>query len=125
MKRVFAQTVVMVFVASCLAQEALGHAFLDKSSPAVGSTVKSAPTEVRITFTEDVQADKSDIQVADSSGKEIDKKDVHLDSNAKDKATLIVSLPALSAGTYKVSWHATCVFGHKTEGNFEFTVKGE
>jgi hypothetical protein len=38
--------------------------------------------------------------------------------------TFMVSLPAgLGAGTYKVEWHALSRDGHKTHGDYKFTVK--
>ena len=35
---------------------ASGHAFLDRAEPRVGSTVKIAPTQVRVWFTEQLEA---------------------------------------------------------------------
>jgi methionine-rich copper-binding protein CopC len=119
--RRFIGFVVVMIVASCLAQEAFGHAFLDKSEPGVGSTVTAAPTEVKIAFTDDVNAKESSIQVTNGAGKEVDKQDLHLEEGRTD--TLVVSLKPLPPGTYTVSWHAMCPDGHKTEGSFEFTVK--
>jgi hypothetical protein len=97
------------------------HAFLDHAEPRVGSTV-TAPTQVKIWFTEELEGAFSKIQVFDSSGKEIDKKDSKVD--ASDKAVMTVSLPQLPPGTYKVHWIAVAVDTHHTGGNFEFTVKG-
>jgi len=113
----------MVMMASCVVQEAFGHAFLDKATPGVGATVDVAPAEVKIAFTDDVNAKESGIEVMDAAGKEVDKQDVHLDGETKD--TLAVSVKTLSVGTYTVKWHAMCPDGHKTEGTFEFTVKGK
>ena len=39
-----------------------------------------------------------------------------------DPATLSVPLRPLSTGVYKVTWHATSVDTHKTEGSYTFTV---
>ena len=41
----------------------------------------------------------------------------------KDAKELIVSLPDLPAGTYKVVWHVLSVDTHKTQGDFKFTVQ--
>ena len=97
------------------------HAFLDHADPRVGSTV-TAPTQVKIWFTEELEGAFSKIQVFDASGKEIDKKDSKVD--ASEKAIMTVSLPPLLPGTYKVHWTAVAVDTHHTGGNFEFTVKG-
>jgi methionine-rich copper-binding protein CopC len=104
-----------------LQSPAWAHAFLDHSEPKVGSTVTNSPTEVKIWFTQELEPAFSSIQVNNPQGKEVDKKDVHLD--AKDKSLLEVSLPQLPSGAYTVTWHAVSVDTHRTQGHFEFTVK--
>ena len=96
------------------------HAFLKDADPGVGSTIQTSPDEVRIRFTENIEPALSSIQILDASGKEVDKRDVHLDRS--DHALLHVSLPRLGAGTYKVVWHVVSVDTHVTSGSFTFTV---
>jgi len=64
------------------------------------------------------------LQVFDATGKEIDKKDVKIDS--AQKALMSVSMPKLPAGTYKVVWNAGCACGcnQHTSGKFTFVVAG-
>ncbi len=102
------------------APSAFAHAFLDHAEPKVGSSVAAAPTEIKVYFDDDIKPAQSDIQVFDSKGNQIDKKDSHGDPN--DTRLLTVSLPSLSPGTYKVVWHAVCPDSHKTTSSFEFTV---
>ena len=96
------------------------HAFLQRAEPAVGSTVQTSPKEVRIRFTENIEPAVSSIQVFDGSGKEVDKRDLHLDRS--DRSLLQVSLSQLGAGTYKVVWRVVSVDTHVTSGNFTFRV---
>jgi hypothetical protein len=96
------------------------HAFLKRAEPAVGSTVQKSPDEVRIWFTENIEPAFSQIQVFNASGKEVDKRDVHLDRS--EQALLHVSLPPLEAGIYKVVWRVVSVDTHVTNGNFTFRV---
>jgi hypothetical protein len=96
------------------------HAFLERAEPSVGSAVQTSPNEVQIRFTENIEPAFSSIQVFDASGKEVDKRDVHLDRS--DHAMLHVSLPQLGAGTYKVVWRVVSVDTHVTNGNFTFRV---
>jgi methionine-rich copper-binding protein CopC len=96
------------------------HAFLQHAEPAVGSTVQISPTEVRIWFTENIEPAFSTVQVFDASGKEMDKRDAHLDRS--DRALLRVSLPPLEAGIYKVVWRVVSVDTHVTNGNFTFRI---
>jgi copper resistance protein C len=97
-----------------------GHAFLKDADPGVGSTIHTSPGEVRIRFTENIEPAISSIQVFDASGKEVDKRDLHLDRS--DHALLQVSLPPLGAGTYKVVWRVVSVDTHVTNGNFTFRI---
>jgi len=99
---------------------AQAHAFLDHADPKVGSTVAGSPSVVKAWFTEELEPAFSKIQVFDSTGKEVDKKDVKIDSS--DKTLMSVSLPALPAGAYKVKWSAVAVDTHHTTGTFSFTV---
>ena len=96
------------------------HAFLERSDPAVGGKVHSAPAEVRIWFTEAIEPAFSSIQVFDGAGKQLDKKDTHPDPS--NRSLLQVSLPPLGPGTYKVVWHVVSVDTHKTNGDFTFQV---
>jgi methionine-rich copper-binding protein CopC len=97
------------------------HAFFQQAEPGVGSTVQASPNEIKIRFTEKIEPAFSKIQVFAESGKEVDKRDVHLDHS--DPALLMVSLPKLGTGTYKVIWHVVSIDTHVTEGNFSFHVR--
>jgi len=108
----------LIFVVGLARLEA--HAFLERADPGVGSTIQTSPSEVRIRFTENIEPAVSSIQVFDASGKEVDKRDLHLDRS--DHALLHVSLPQLGAGIYKVVWRVVSVDTHVTSGNFTFRV---
>jgi methionine-rich copper-binding protein CopC len=97
------------------------HAFLIRAEPRVGSKVTKVPTEVRVWFSETVQAGVSGIHVFDVSGKQVDKKDTH--SDRSNRAVLCVSLiPALTPGSYKVIWRVTAADTHVTSGDFHFQI---
>jgi len=94
------------------------HAFLDHADPKVGSTIHSAPAQVTVWMTEELEGAFSKLQVFDAKGAEVDKKDVKASG-----ATMTVSVPSLAPGTYKVIWKAVAVDTHKTSGTFTFTVQ--
>src|SRR5438094_2331608 len=108
----------LIFVTGSARLEA--HAFLEEANPGVGSTIQTSPSEVRIRFTENIEPAVSSIQVFDASGKEVDKRDLHLDRS--DHALLHVSLPQLGAGIYKVVWRVVSVDTHVTNGKFTLWV---
>ena len=100
----------------------MGHATAERSEPKVGSELTKAPTEVKIWFSEGVEPAFSLIQVFAPDGKEIDKKDTHVDP--KDKRVLIVSLPAhLFPGSYRVHWQVVSIDTHRTQNDFKFVLK--
>ena len=110
---VLAQAVVFV-------PPARAHAFLDHAVPAVGSSVKGSPPQVKLWFTEQLEPAFSTIQVLDRSGRRVDKADMKVDPS--EPTVLQVSLPTLSPGTYRVTWRVLSVDTHVTEGDFTFDV---
>ncbi len=98
-----------------------GHAFPDHSDPRVGSTVSGSPSVVRIWFDGDLEPVFSRIMVHTMDGRMVDKGDGHVDS--KDSRLLMVSVPPLPPGTYLVMWNVVARDGHRTMGQFTFTVK--
>ena len=102
------------------AQGSWAHAFLDHAEPAVGSEVHGAPAAVKIWFTEKLEPALCKLQVFEESGREIDKGNQAVDSG--NSALLMVSLPSLKPGKYKVVWRAVSVDTHVTNGDFKFEV---
>ncbi|HWI98133.1 MAG TPA: copper resistance CopC family protein [Burkholderiales bacterium] len=102
------------------ATNAGAHAFLDRASPSVGGSVASAPGEVRLRFTAELEAAFSTIRVLDSGGRQVDKKDKQIDPS--DRRVMRVSLPPLPNGTYRVFWRVLSVDTHATEGDYTFEV---
>src|SRR5262249_20102882 len=98
---------------------AQAHAFLDRASPAVGSTVHTPPGEVRIQYTEELEPAYSAAHVEDASGVTVST-GAHVDAN--ERSVLIVPLGALKPGRYKVIWKVLSVDTHVTNGTFTFTV---
>lgn len=100
---------------------AQAHAFLDHAQPRVGRTVKAAPKELRIWFTDDLVPAGTTVVVMDAAGKSVSAAKSAVD--AKNDMLLTLALPALPPGRYKVVWQATCPQGHVTKGDFSFIVK--
>jgi len=98
---------------------AQAHAHLDHASPAAGSTVTTAPPEITLWFTQNLEAVFSTIEVFDGSGGRVDQGKPNVNGN-----TMRVALKPLSPGTYRVHWHALSVDTHTTDGIFTFQVAG-
>ncbi len=97
------------------------HAFPDHSDPKVGTTISSPPTQVRIWFDGDLEPAFSTIMVHNMDGRMVSKGDGRVDPS--DPTLLEVSLPKLSPGAYLVIWNVVARDGHRTQGQYTFTIK--
>jgi len=110
---------VLAFVA--LDGQAFAHAHLKSATPAVDGTVATAPTELDLNFSEDLNLKFSGVKVTGPDKSAVATGNAMLMNN---NTTLMVPLTGtLKAGAYKVDWHALSADGHKTHGSYKFTVK--
>jgi copper resistance protein C len=104
----------------CMAAPAFAHAFLQNANPPVGSDVATSPPELSILFTEGVEPMFCKIEVDGPTGAAVATGKPHVAPD--NDRRLVITIPKLTPGTYKVTWHATSVDTHKTEGTYKFTV---
>lgn len=97
---------------------ALAHAFLQHASPGAGAVVANAPKEIALEFSESLKPTFSGIAVSDATGH-----DVEAAHTVIQGGSMHVALNPLSAGRYRVAWHAVSLDTHRTEGSYSFTVK--
>jgi methionine-rich copper-binding protein CopC len=81
----------------------------------------SAPTEVSIVFSEDLEPKFSTLELQDSTGAVVSK--VPSLADPKDAKHLTLALPTLTPGVYTVSWVSVATDGHKLAGKYSFNVK--
>ena len=104
---------------------AFAHAHLLSEDPAAAdkadASAPSAPvTELRLTFSEELNAAFSKVQLKDSMGMAVEGT-VALDP--KDPKVIVVTLAApLAKGEYEVDWTAVSNDGHKTTGTYKVNV---
>jgi methionine-rich copper-binding protein CopC len=102
------------------AAAAWGHAFLDRAEPRVGSTVKAAPAQVRVWFTEELEPAFSTLDVVNQAGERVDRGPARVDPGSP--VLLQVPLKPLAPGAYRVKWRVLSVDTHVTEGDFTFRI---
>jgi copper resistance protein C len=112
--RILTTAAFLALATSTLAQ---AHSMLDHAEPRVGSTIQSAPKEVALFFTQNLEAAFSSIEVSDSNGARVDQGKTRVSAT-----TMRVGLKHLPPGTYRVHWRVLSVDTHTTEGNFTFHV---
>jgi methionine-rich copper-binding protein CopC len=100
---------------------ALGHALLVRAEPKVGERVSTPPARVRIWFDSALGPSLCKIRVQDPNGKQVDNDDSRV--IPPDEKLLEVSLPLLPPGIYHVIWSVVSRDGHKTNGDYIFTIK--
>ncbi len=99
----------------------LAHSSFDRSEPKEGETLKKAPNEIRIWFSEPIKAGLSTFAVHDPAGKQVDRSDLRADE--KEPAMVRLSLGTnLGPGTYKVTWSAVAQDMHVVRGGFSFRL---
>ena len=104
-----------------VASQASAHAHLTAADPAQDSTV-AAPKQLTLKFSEKLQAKFSGLALTMPQMNNMAAPTKI--AVAKDGLTLVAT-PAqpLTAGVYKVTWHAVTADTHRTEGAYTFTVR--
>ena len=101
---------------------AAAHAVLLRSDPPTARTLDEAPREVRLLFSEPIDASFSRVQVFDAGGASVDRGDSHVDP--LDERTLAVSLiDGLPDGVYTVRWRSLSTIDiHPGSGEYPLFV---
>ena len=121
MRRFLKLSIVATFAFLFAATAALAHAFLDRAVPGVGATVNGSPSELTLTFTQNVVLAFSGVSLASASGEAVPAGKPTLDPASPNVLHVRLSR-ALKPGTYVVSWHVISVDTHPTSGTYKFTV---
>lgn len=98
------------------------HAVLKASTPAAGGQLAASPIELRLTFNEPLEARFSKVQLTPTGKAALETGDAQPADG--DPHTLVVPVKAtLASGSYVVHWSAMGQDGHRTKGEFKFSVK--
>ena len=81
----------------------------------------ASPARVRIWFDSDLEPAFSTIMVHSANNEIVDKRDGRVDPS--NPTLLQVSLPKLPPGIYRVMWNVVARDGHRTIGDYTFTIK--
>ena len=115
-----ALAIALAIVATAFAGSAAAHAVLLSESPRASSTVGTAPSEVRLTFSENVEVSFGSIAVFNQKGNRVDLGAPRQVSTPAH--TIAAKLPHLEVGAYVVTWRVISADSHPVHGGFTFTV---
>jgi methionine-rich copper-binding protein CopC len=110
----------LAILLAVLSASAHAHAFPDHANPAADASLTSLPDKIQIWFNSPLEPLFSHVSVKDAAGKIISKND-HIDQN--DTKLLMAELQAKGKGSYHVYWNVVSVDGHRTQGDYAFTVQ--
>ncbi len=101
---------------------AFAHAHLQQQTPAADSTVSASPQALTLSFSEGIETRFSGVTLSGPQQSAVATGKLALSDD--NKAQLVVPLAQpLTPGDYTVDWHVVSVDGHKTKGQYHFTVK--
>jgi methionine-rich copper-binding protein CopC len=97
------------------------HPKLKSVIPAADVSSKVSPREIKLNFSEGVIAKFSGLELKNEAGKTITTGVPVNDPG--DRRQIVVPLPApLTAGRYRVTWHAVSQDTHRVKGEYTFEV---
>ena len=112
-----------VFLSAMLTTaSAFAHAHLQQQIPAADSTVSVSPQALTLTFSEGVELSFRGVTLNGPQNKPVATGKLARSDGNKAQLTLPLNEP-LAAGEYTVEWHVVSVDGHKTKGQYHFSVK--
>ena len=112
-----------VFLSAMLTTASVfAHAHLQQQIPAADSTVSVSPQALTLTFSEGVELSFSGVTLTGPQNKPVATGKLARSDGNKAQLTLPMTEP-LAAGEYTVEWHVVSVDGHKTKGQYHFSVK--
>ncbi|HEX2194776.1 MAG TPA: copper resistance CopC family protein [Candidatus Limnocylindria bacterium] len=97
---------------------AAAHAHLVSSSPEAGENLEEAPTEVTITFDDELEPEGSGFTVHDHDGAEVGSGEVDL--QVAERNVLRGDVSISEPGVYTVEWTVIASDGDETSGSFAF-----
>jgi methionine-rich copper-binding protein CopC len=96
------------------------HAKLARSEPPLASTLRTAPGEVRLWFTENLEPTFSAAHLLDGDGRRVGGVDSKVDET--NPALLRLTVPPLGDGRYTVVYRVVSIDSHVTTGELRFVI---
>ncbi|WP_158277175.1 copper resistance CopC family protein [Serinibacter arcticus] len=99
------------------AAPASAHDVLISSTPADGETLTTAPTEIVLTFNNDIAQIGAEVQITGPDGTVVNEA-----PTVTGPAATVLLTGEVTSGTYSVAWRVTSSDGHPIDGTFTFVL---
>ncbi len=111
-----------LILALAAAPPALAHPRLVATSPARSAVIKTAPRQIRVSFSDILQADASILRLKDAAGRPV--RTGKTAGDPRDGRTLILPLPhRLAPGKYTVEWDVVSKDHASVPGRYRFQIR--
>jgi len=121
MKRFLVIAIMFAGMLTASSGAARAHAFPEHAEPGAGAELDHSPKAVTIQFDRAVEPVFSTLRVENEADERMDVDDSHVINGRND--TLAVTLKPLKSGRYHVFWTAVARDGHRTHGDYWFSVR--
>ena len=114
--------ILCLILALAAASPALAHPRLITTSPARGAVIKTPPRQIRVSFSEVLDAGVSTLRLKDASGRPI--RAGKMTADPKDGRALVLPLPdRLAPGRYTVEWDVVSNDHASVPGRYRFEIR--
>ena len=110
-----------LLVGAVITADVSAHAMLESAEPGAGARLEKPPTSVVLHFDSMLEAVFCGITVKSITDDRTITGPVQ--SADRERASLRLALPTLPSGEYRVTWQAVARDGHRTSGDYTFTIK--
>lgn len=114
-------TAVLGFGLALGATAASAHPKLQASNPASGAVLKTAPADIRLSFSEGLVPAFTGLELKNAAGKAIPTGKAALVPGDSRKITVPITAK-LAPGAYSIAWHAVSTDTHRVSGRYSFKV---
>lgn len=112
----------VAFAGLLTAAGALAHAHLQQQIPAAGAQLAASPQTLTLSFSEGIEPAFSGVTVTGPQQHAVATGKLTRSADIPAQVTVPVA-ETLPPGEYTVAWHVVSVDGHKTKGQYTFSVK--
>lgn len=100
---------------------ASAHAMLESSEPGAGAILETSPTAIVLHFDSLIELVFCGITVENTANSR--KITGPIQSAGREHRSIKLGLPVLPSGNYRVIWNAVGRDGHRTSGEYKFSIK--